>query len=75
MFYRLKNVPIGEVRSNEWVRTQQGPKVGGSVVDLVAKMEDLPALQDAVHKLVVTPLHTKHNLTADDYLVSYLHQI
>ena len=71
MFYRMKNIPLEEVRQNEWIRKNQGPKVGQSVVDLVEKMEDEVAVGEFVNKMVVNPLHSKHSLSANDYLVSW----
>ena len=67
----MKNIPLEEVRQNEWIRKNQGPKVGQSVVDLVEKMEDEVAVGEFVNKMVVNPLHSKHSLSANDYLVSW----
>ena len=68
MFYRFKNIPVAELNKCEYLRTKQGPNVAASVVKLVEGMEDANAIDEWVKWIVEKKVHTKHNLTANDYL-------
>jgi len=66
-FTSLKDIPIYDFKTNEWLRSSQGQKFGTAVVDFVGKINDPAGLQEAIRRLIKMPQHTQNNLGASDY--------
>jgi hemoglobin-like flavoprotein len=66
--FPCRHVPVTDFPNTPYMRDTQGVRFGASIIDLVSKMEDMPALKKAVHDLVYAPGHIDNMLKREDYV-------